>query len=767
MTVSSETRKAGPYLGNGVTTSFPFAFKVFKREDVLATYTNANGTDIPLTLDDEYTVSMNSDQDNNPGGTVIYPRVGSPITTLAVGEKLTITGDLAYTQPTDLPNPGPYFAEVVENALDRGVIQAQQLAEILARTIKIGVSDTPLLPLPGPAARANTELGFDGTGNLTLLPLTAAIGAGDMRIDVFTAGSDFNPGTSTQLTLSREPGNQANLEIFFDGFFQGPDQWSVNGLVVTFIAPIPVGVSRVYARLGTTLSTSIPPIQSVGAAQIVNNSVGDGQLAWGGVLSRNADTIADMLALSKIIYNRCTVQSYSSGGPKFPSRYYLDPLDTTTAADGVTVFVAADGGRWKLEHVGTINAFQAGAIGDGVADDTAALARLDALINGQSMPWHVEFNAGIYCYTVSPNWAQNGVRVRFNGTVKLRYRGSGNAVILDGGAATLVQDFRFGGFGQQPIIEAHKSAGHAIFARALNTGTEVHAIVRGAGNTSGGLLTNWCVLTLFNVQVSPYEGGWYDDGTGPAKPQFGFILTERGAVNEQTSYCLFVNPVANACQFGFYVDSTLGNIFLGGDAEFNSNTNAVFTAKARNNKVLGTNFEVAGTGGIGADVTCAGYYNEFICDTGSNGVNGGFRIVGGEGNKLKGGVHDYVIVDTGAIGSYVGEITYQRSLSGNLQITDNGTKTAFGRNWAAQQQKYTYGPSSIVAVTVGASPFTYTNNTGMPQHVYVTGGTVSASVAFRGATQLGVFSSGALLSAGDSLSLTYSVLPTVVTANLT
>lgn len=771
MTISSANRKAGPFLGNGVTTAFPFAFKVFKKEDVTVTKTDANGMDTVLVLDSDYLVVLNSNQDNNPGGTITYPIIGDP---LPSPQKLTVTGGLAYTQPTDLPNPGPFFAQVVEDALDRAEIQIQQVKEITDRSIKVGVSDNPLAPLPGNQARANMMLGFDGTGNLTLLPLPSALGAGDRLPFTLTAGVDFTPGVDTQITLPREPGNPGNLELFFDPMFQGFDQWSLNSFVVTFTSPIPVGVSKIFGYIGTTLSTNIPPVASVGSDQIVDHAVGDEQLAWGLPLSREVEDIAALRQLSKIIYGRATVNTYTAGKPGKRTDYKLDPLDNTTPEDGVSVFVADDGGRWKIQQVGWIDARQAGCAGDD-SDDTAAIARLVNFANSQvilggtlPMPWRIQFESGSYAAATWPNWAVNGGRVEFIGEVILRNTGVGNTITLDGGASApnMVQDFRFGSHNSQPIIEGNKSSGHGVFARALNTGTEVHAIVRGAGNTSAGLLTNWCVLTYFNVQVSPYQAGWYDDGTGPAKPQFGFILNQRGA-GEQTSYCTFMNPVANACQYGLYLDYTLGNIFIGGDAEYNTNTGAVLTANARNNKVLGTNFEVNGSGGTGADVTCAGYYNEFICDTGSNGVNGGFRIVGGEGNKLKGGVHDYVIVDTGAIGSYVGEITYQRSLSGNLQITDNGTKTAFGRNWAAQQQKYTYGPSSIVAVTVGASPFTYTNNTGMPQHVYVTGGTVSASVAFRGATQLGVFSSGALLSAGDSLSLTYSVLPTVVTANLT
>ena len=71
MTISSTTRKAGPYRGNGVTTAFPFGFKVFKKEDVLVTFTDANGTDYELVLDSDYSVTLNADQNNNPGGMIM------------------------------------------------------------------------------------------------------------------------------------------------------------------------------------------------------------------------------------------------------------------------------------------------------------------------------------------------------------------------------------------------------------------------------------------------------------------------------------------------------------------------------------------------------------------------------------------------------------------------------------------------------------------------------------------------------------------------
>lgn len=165
MTVSSTTRRAGPFLGDGSTTAFPFTFKVFKKQDIQVVFTDAAGNDTTLVLDSAYTVALNLDQDNNPGGTITYPRPTSGIPNLAVGESLTVVGALDYNQPTDLPNLGPYFAQVVENSLDRATIQIQQLKEISDRSLQFPPSSAATGVLPDAVERADKLLGFDSSGN--------------------------------------------------------------------------------------------------------------------------------------------------------------------------------------------------------------------------------------------------------------------------------------------------------------------------------------------------------------------------------------------------------------------------------------------------------------------------------------------------------------------------------------------------------------------------------------------------------------------------
>lgn len=353
MTISSTNRKAGPFVGNGVVLLFPFSFKVFKTSDVLVTFTDANGADRQLALDSDYSVTLNNNQDDNPGGVVTYPRAGSPGHVLAAPERLTITGDLAALQPTDLPDLSPWFPHVVEDALDRATILIQQLQEQINRSIKISVSDTPLTPLPTAPNRANELIGFDALGNVVLYPLTASIGAGDRTPFSLTAGVDFNPG-DTHVVLPRAPGSQGNLEVNFDATGQDFSQWNVSGTDLNFSAPIPAGVTRIWGYIGTTLSTQVPP----------RESVGDNELVWGGILLRVVESIADLRKLDRSRYTHAFVCGYYAGTTRGGGVFRQRSVDSTSADDGGSIIVADDNARWERLFVAAPDVVDFGAVAD-------------------------------------------------------------------------------------------------------------------------------------------------------------------------------------------------------------------------------------------------------------------------------------------------------------------------------------------------------------------------------------------------------------------
>lgn len=163
MTIESTVRRAGPFDGNGIATVFPFEFKVFLRSEVVATLaTLATGVEETLILDTHYSVSLNADQNNNPGGEVTYPLAGSP---MAATHTLTLTSGVTATQGADIQNAGGFFPEVIEDALDREMIVTQQEAEKNARALRFPVSDVATdNELPTISQRASMVLGFDAQG---------------------------------------------------------------------------------------------------------------------------------------------------------------------------------------------------------------------------------------------------------------------------------------------------------------------------------------------------------------------------------------------------------------------------------------------------------------------------------------------------------------------------------------------------------------------------------------------------------------------------
>jgi hypothetical protein len=90
-------------------------------------------------------------------------------------------------------------------------------------------------------------------------------------------------------------------------------------------------------------------------------------------LNRVVDSVAALRSLSKILYGRAFVTGYYVPHDGGGGAYQLDPSDTTSADNGGTIIVAADGGRWKLQYTSPVSAKQFGAYGDNTHDDTAAL----------------------------------------------------------------------------------------------------------------------------------------------------------------------------------------------------------------------------------------------------------------------------------------------------------------------------------------------------------------------------------------------------------
>lgn len=157
MTVTTNTNKVQA-LGNGVTKTFPYAFRIYAATDLIVTVTDlATGVDTTQVLNTDYTVTGAGSYN---GGNVVF--VNAP----AANTRVTIRRVLALTQGTDLRNQGSYFAETHEDVFDKLTMIDQQQQEVLERSFTFPATDdsTTHGDLPAAESRANNLLGFDENG---------------------------------------------------------------------------------------------------------------------------------------------------------------------------------------------------------------------------------------------------------------------------------------------------------------------------------------------------------------------------------------------------------------------------------------------------------------------------------------------------------------------------------------------------------------------------------------------------------------------------
>lgn len=117
MTVSTEVNH-NEYTGNGVTTTFPYTFRVFNKSDLVVQVIDLEENIAVLAPDTDYTVTGAGGYN---GGNVILSKA------LANGYQISISRELKVTQETDLRNQGKFFAEVHEDAFDKLTMLIQQV----------------------------------------------------------------------------------------------------------------------------------------------------------------------------------------------------------------------------------------------------------------------------------------------------------------------------------------------------------------------------------------------------------------------------------------------------------------------------------------------------------------------------------------------------------------------------------------------------------------------------------------------------------------
>jgi len=139
--------------GNGVTTVFPYTFKLISQSHIRVTVDG-----VVKTIVTDYTVSGVGDAG---GGNVTF--TSAPANLAAV----VLSGSAPYSRSTDYVRNGSFQEETVDNDFDLAVILMQQLDERQGRAIAIPIDDATGtdVELPAAADRASKYLAFDADGN--------------------------------------------------------------------------------------------------------------------------------------------------------------------------------------------------------------------------------------------------------------------------------------------------------------------------------------------------------------------------------------------------------------------------------------------------------------------------------------------------------------------------------------------------------------------------------------------------------------------------
>lgn len=195
------------YVGNGAQTDWPFDFSASDPLEVEAWLGyQTTGVEVQLSRYADFTVALHANQITNPGGVATIP-TAVPANVHVLIKRVTPTARVHDIQTSASPN-------MIEDELDALVRTLQEQREFLDRCLHVGAAQQtiPRLNAGNVANRADSLIGMDADGNLSLIPLVGGVATGAR-----------GPALACEVTLSAPA-----------IFVQSAGGWSHSSCIATF-----------------------------------------------------------------------------------------------------------------------------------------------------------------------------------------------------------------------------------------------------------------------------------------------------------------------------------------------------------------------------------------------------------------------------------------------------------------------------------------------------------------------------------------------------